>query len=129
MTVPVGLGTDLVEVARIASSIREHGERFLTRCFTDGERVDAIRSGHGRSVERFAARFAVKEAVMKALGTGWAGGVGWTDIEVSLDGSGAPSIALSGRAAEIAKDIGIRSWLCSMTHTQAHASATVIALS
>ncbi|MEL6795289.1 MAG: holo-ACP synthase [Planctomycetota bacterium] len=128
MTSPVGLGTDLMEVARITESIEKHGDRFLSRCFTDAERADATRSGEGRSFERFAARFAAKEAVLKALGTGWSGGIAWTDVEVSSNDSGAPSVTLSGRAAEIAADLRIRSWLCSMTHTATHASATVIAL-
>ncbi len=128
MTTPLGLGTDLVEVSRIAESIRRFGDRFLARCFTETERAEAMRSGVERSHERFAARFAAKEAVLKALGTGWSGGIGWTDIEIASDKAGAPSVALSGRAAEIAGERGIRRWLCSMTHTSAHASATVIAL-
>lgn len=127
MTAPIGLGTDLVEVQRIADSIRKHGERFLSRCFADIERAEAIRSGEERSHERFAARFAAKEAVLKALGTGWAGGIAWTDIRITSNEAGAPSIALSGRAAEVADHRGVRWWLCSMTHTETFASATVIA--
>lgn len=128
MTTPVGLGTDLVEVQRIAESIEKHGERFLARCFTNAERSDATRSGMERANERFAARFAAKEAVLKSLGTGWSQGIGWTDIEITSNEAGAPSVALSGRAAEVANEQGIRSWLCSMTHTATQASATVIAL-
>ncbi len=128
MTAPIGLGTDLIEVRRIADAIGRHGDRFLERCFTDDERNDAERSGTERANERYAARFAAKEAVLKALGTGWSMGIGWTDISVHSDTSGAPSIRLTGRAAEIAQDRAIRSWLCSMTHTATHASATAIAL-
>lgn len=126
MASPIGLGTDLIEVQRIADSIERHGEAFLARCFTDREQADARRTGEERAPERFAARFACKEAVLKALGTGWSQGIGWTDVEVVTDEVGAPGIVLTGRAAEIAGQRGITSWLCSLTHTASLASATVI---
>lgn len=128
MSSPIGLGTDLIEVSRIAHAIEHHGERFLARCFSAIERSDAQRSGPDRAAERFAARFAAKEAALKALGTGWSRGIAWTDVTVSSDEAGAPGIAVTGRAAEIASERGIRSWLCTMTHTAQLASATVIAL-
>ena len=128
MTAPIGLGTDLIEVARIAGAIERHGDRFLERCFTEIERAEAERSGPERAGERYAARFAAKEAVLKALGTGWARGVAWTDVRIESDAAGAPGVGLAGRAREIAIDRGIRSWLLSMTHSSQLASATAIAL-
>ncbi|MGP1272624.1 MAG: holo-ACP synthase [Phycisphaerales bacterium] len=125
---PLALGTDLVEVQRIAGLLRRHGERFRARCFTPRERADSERSGDGRAPERYAARFAAKEAVAKALGTGVSGGIAWTDIEVELGEKGEPSIRLHEHAARRAHELGIRAWLCSITHTESLASATAIGL-
>jgi holo-[acyl-carrier protein] synthase len=121
----VGHGIDLVETARIAELIDRHGERFLERVFTSGEREGA---GRGPSrVEHLAARFAAKEAVAKALGTGIAGGVHWTDIEVEIRPGGQPSIRLHGGAARAAESRGARGWHLSLTHTRTHAMASAIA--
>lgn len=128
MTAPIGLGTDLVEVARIAALLAAKADSFKAKCFTKGEQADAERSGPDRAAERYAARFAAKEAVLKALGTGWAEGIGWTDVEVVLDSVGAPTVALHGRAAEVAAERGIERWLCSLSHTASHATATAIAM-
>ncbi len=119
-------GIDLVVVARVARSIEEHGEAFLSRVYTGAER--AYCDGRARRLEHLAARFAAKEAVLKALGTGWGRGVAWTDVEVVSGDDGRPSIALHARAAAIARDLGIASWSVSITHTSEHAMASALAL-
>lgn len=120
----VAHGVDLVEVARIARLLREHGERFLERVFTPAERAycDAGR----RRDEHYAGRFAAKEAVLKALGTGWRSGIAWTDVEVVLLPSGAPTLRLHGKAAQVAESQRIAAWLVSLSHTADHAVASVI---
>ena len=122
----IGHGIDAVEVLRISEMLKEHGERFLDRCFTERERSYADNAA-GLRDQRLAARFACKEAVMKALGTGWTKGVAWVDIEVTRDVSGQPRLSLSGRCAELAKDMNIANWHVSLTHTQSLAVASVIA--
>lgn len=121
----LGHGIDLCEVSRIGEMIAEHGDRFLERCFTPGERAYA--GERKRRDEHLAGRFAAKEAVLKALGTGWSTGIGWTDIEVVLLPSGQPTVKLAGRAAEIAASLGIASWFLSITHTSTFAAASAIA--
>lgn len=121
----LGHGVDIVSVPRIAESIRENGEPFLARVFCENERRYA--SGRGRESEHFAARFAAKEAVMKALGTGWRDGIAWTDVAVVLLPSGAPTIELKGQALRIAEQAGIRAWSVSLSHTAEYAVASVIA--
>ncbi len=122
----VGVGVDLVEVARIERSLVEHGDRFLERCFTPGE--SAYAGDSRRRSEHLAARFAAKEAALKALGTGWRDGIAWTDVEVTNDPAGRPSLKVEGEAARIAATLGVRSWWVSLSHTPSHAVATVIAV-
>ena len=122
----MGLGTDLIETARIERSVTEQGDRFLQRCFTESELAYAARSSK-RRMEHLAARFAAKEAAMKALGTGWSEGVAWTDFEVVRDAAGKPSLHVTGQAAQLAESRGIAHWHLTMSHTEAHATATVIA--
>jgi holo-[acyl-carrier protein] synthase len=117
---------DIVEVARIAEMIERHGEIFLRRCFTEGERKYAD-SGRRRRAERYAARFACKEAILKALGTGWRDGIAWTDMDLRRRPSGQPSVQVSGRCAELADELGITSWYVSMSHTEHYATASAIA--
>jgi holo-[acyl-carrier protein] synthase len=124
----VGLGIDIVEVARIRQLIERHGSRFLDRCFTLPEQKYASLSIR-RSTEHLAARFAGKEAVLKALGTGLSGGICWTDIEITNAESGAPKLSLSGSASEAAARISASRWLISLSHTEQLAMASVIALS
>jgi len=120
----LGLGTDLVEVARISKSIAAYGDKFTHRVFTQGERIYS--ESKANSAERYAARFAAKEAVMKALGTGWGGGVSWTQIEVVNNGEGRPALLLHDAAGAIAGRMGVkRTWL-SLTHTSGMASAVVV---
>ena len=100
----VGTGIDIAEVPRIAEALARFGDRFLHRVFTEGE----IRycDSKANRVERYAARFAAKEAAMKALGTGWNHGVRWRDIEVSRQPGGRPTITFHGKAAEFAAKSG-----------------------
>lgn len=119
-------GVDLVEVRRIAEMLERHGERFSTRVFTDDEQAYA-ESGPRRRAERYAVRFACKEAVLKALGTGWKDGIAWRDIGVVREPSGAPRVRLTGRVAEIAAGLGLIEWQVSLSHTEAYAVASVIA--
>ena len=127
MTRVVSHGIDLVDVERIRRSLTEHGDRFISRCFTAAEADYAQSAKEPRNIERFAARFAAKEAVLKALGTGWSSGIAWTDVEIKKLPSGAPTVHLTGRAAEIAEKLGIAELHLSMTHTDTQASASVIA--
>lgn len=119
-------GVDVVDIPRIEAMLDEHGDRFVERCFTDGERAYA-ESGSRRRPERYAVRFACKEAVMKALGTGWRSGISWRDIEVVRAPSGQPHVALDGHCAELARDMKIQRWVVSLSHAGTSAVASVIA--
>ncbi len=121
-------GVDLVEIARVDAMLDKHGEAFLQRVFTPVEQRDADAGGVRRS-EHLAARFAAKEAVFKALGTGWAGGIAWTDVGVERRPGGQPMVVLQGVAAETAADAGITTWALSLSHTAEHAMASVVGTS
>ncbi|PHQ79071.1 MAG: holo-[acyl-carrier-protein] synthase [Phycisphaera sp.] len=127
MTRVIAHGIDLVDVARIEKSLTDHGQRFIDRCFTQQEAEYAQSAKAPRDIERFAARFAAKEAVLKSLGTGWASGIAWTDVEVRRLPSGVPTIHVSGKAAEIAQGLGITEFHLSLSHTPTQAMASVIA--
>jgi holo-[acyl-carrier protein] synthase len=120
----VGTGIDIAEVPRIRRSIERFGERFLRRIFTTGE----IRycDSKANRVERYAARFAVKEAAMKALGTGWNHGVRWRDCEVVRMPGGRPTMVFHGRAAEFAAKLNVKNVALSISHTAEQAIAQVI---
>ena len=120
----VGTGIDIAEVPRIREAIARHGERFLKRIFTEGE-IQYCESKANR-VERYAARFAAKEAGMKAIGTGWNHGVRWRDIEVARKPGGRPTLQLHGKAAEFAAKLGATNIALSLTHTAEQALAQVI---
>ncbi|HEY4816093.1 MAG TPA: holo-ACP synthase [Candidatus Acidoferrum sp.] len=120
----VGLGVDIAEVPRIKAAIERHGEPFLRRVFTRNEIEYCERFRN--KFERYAGRFAAKEATMKALGTGWGRGVRWVDLEVVREQSGRPTIALAGEAARIAAHLGVNHISISITHTEAQALAQVI---
>ncbi len=120
----IGLGTDLIEIERIARSMTRFGEHFLTRVFTAGE-IAYCRQKKG-AAESFAARFAAKEAGAKALGTGISQGVSWQELEVRRAQSGKPSLHLSGRAAELAVQLGVVRISLSLTHTKEMALAVVV---
>ena len=120
----VGLGVDVEEITRIGEAIQRHGRPFLDRIFTPAEIAYCER--HRDPVERYAARFAAKEATMKALGTGWGKQVRWRDIEVARQPGGRPTIILHGAAREHAERMGARHVSLSITHSGNFALAEVI---
>jgi holo-[acyl-carrier protein] synthase len=120
----VGTGIDIAEVPRIEQSIARFGLRFLQRIFTEGE-ICYCDSKANRT-ERYAARFAAKEAAMKALGTGWSHGVRWRDCEVVRLPGGRPTIKFHGKAGEIATGLGVKNAALSLSHTAEQAIAQVI---
>lgn len=122
----IGHGVDLVEVARVGELLERHGSRFLQRCFSEAEQAYA-EAHPRRRIEHYAARFAVKEAAAKALGTGISGGITFTDFCVQREVSGQPTLLVSGVAAELAAQRGIADWWVSISHTGRHAMASVIA--
>ncbi len=119
-------GIDLVECDRLKQAVDRHGEHFLRRVFTAGEL--AYCRGRKREIEHLAGRFAAKEAVLKALGTGWVSGISWTDVEVCNDAAGRPHVNLSGRCRELAETLGVDEILISISHTNAMAMASVIGI-
>ena len=120
----VGTGIDIVEVRRVAAALERFGERFTRRLFTAAE-VRYCDSKANRA-ERFAARFAAKEAGLKALGTGWRNGISWRELEVCREPGGRPTLVFTGRAGEIAARLGTQRAFLSLSHTAEHAVAQVI---
>ncbi len=120
-----GVGIDVVEVARIADAVDRYGRRFLERVFTQAE-ADYCRS-RAVPAQHFAGRFAVKEAVLKALATGWSGGIRWRDVEIKRGPSGRPEVELSGAAARRAEQMGVTRLHVSISHTSGCAVANAIA--
>ena len=120
----VGTGVDLAEVPRIQASIARFGRRFIERVFTPGEIAYVERKAN--RFERYAARFAAKEAGMKAIGTGWRRGVRWQDFEVTNLLSGKPTLRFHGVAAEFARELGVRNVALSLTHSKEYGMAHVI---
>src|SRR5438067_3865378 len=120
----VGTGIDIAEVPRIAEAIARFGQRFIQRIFTEGE----IRycDSKANRIERYAARFAAKEAAMKALGTGWKRGVRWRDIEVCRQPGSRPTIKFHGKAAEFAARLNATNIALSLSHNPEQAIASVI---
>ena len=122
----LGLGTDLIEIVRIEESLERHGERFLHKIFTQSEIAYCLQKKRS-SAESFAARFAAKEAGAKALGTGISRGVSWKELEVRREIGERPTLHLSGRAAERAAQMGVRTLSLSLTHSRDVAMAVVVA--
>ena len=120
----VGIGIDVAEVKRIRAVIESQGERFLRRVFTLEE--VAYCEKFKNKYERYAGRFAAKEAAMKALGTGWSRGVRWVDVEVVRTRGGRPILELKGEARKVADRLGVKNIALSMTHTVEQAIAQVI---
>jgi len=120
----IGLGTDIVEVDRIAKMMADHGDHFLARVFTPAEIAHC--QPRREPAPHYAGRWAAKEAVMKVLGTGFTNEVGWTDIEVGTKPSGQPFIVLSGTTREVAERLGIVEILITISHTKNYATATAI---
>jgi len=122
----VGTGIDIVENERLASAIRRHGDRFLARIFTEGEQQYCRAM---KAPEHFyAARFAAKEAISKAFGTGIGAQLGWLDIDIRRKATGEPFVVLSGAAAETARRLGISELRLTMSHSQHYAVAHALAL-
>jgi holo-[acyl-carrier protein] synthase len=120
----VGTGIDIAEVPRIQQAIERYGQRFLERIFTAAEMRYC--DSKANRVERYAARFAAKEAAMKALGTGWNHGVRWCDCEVVRGPGGRPLMSFHGKAAEFAARLGVRNAALSISHTGQQAIALVL---
>lgn len=120
----VGLGVDIAEIDRIEAAMVRHGAAFLDRLFTPSEQ--AYCETYKNRGERYAARFAAKEAAMKALGTGWRHGIRWRDIEVTREASGKPTLRLEGVAREFAERMGVRNISLTITHSGNLALAQVI---
>lgn len=123
----LGHGIDIVETGRIRRLIEQHGQHFLDRVFTPAEQA-YCNMNRKRMLEHYAGRFAAKEAVLKVLGTGWRGGIAWTDVEVAKDPSGQPKIVLTGECARIAREQGISLWHVSISHIETHATASAIGM-
>ena len=120
----VGIGVDIVEIPRFGEVIQRQSDRFIRRVFTRAEQ-DYCRA-HRDPVPHYAARFAAKEALFKALGTGWAGGVSWLDVDVRRDGRGAPYLVLQGEADKISRSLGAARVHLSLSHSRDSAVAVVV---
>jgi holo-[acyl-carrier protein] synthase len=122
----VGIGTDIVECLRIARMIKEHGEHFLTRVYT--EREIRYCQGQRHSTENFAGRWAAKEAILKCLGSGWRRGICWTDMEIRNDPGGKPHVFMCGGAKDLAQSLRLSDVLITISHCRAYATAYALAL-
>ena len=122
----VGIGADIVECLRIGRMIKEHGEMFLTRVYTERE----IRYCQARkhATEHFAGRWAAKEAILKCLGTGWRRGLCWTDMEIRNDPQGKPQVLMCGAVKDQAQSLRISNILITISHCRAYATAYAIAV-
>lgn len=119
-----GVGTDIVETGRIKDLLDRHGQAFMRRILTHSETICA---GERRDPVPFiSGRWAAKEAISKALGCGIGGACGWTDMEVLPDANGKPHAALSGKARELASEMGVKHIHLSISHERGHAMATAI---
>ena len=123
----LGHGIDIVETGRIKRLVEQHGQHFLDRCFTANVQAYAERSKK-RRIEHLAGRFAAKEAILKVIGTGWRGGIAWTDMEILNHESGQPHVTLTGECDRIAREIGISRWHVSISHIETHATASAIGM-
>ena len=121
-----GIGTDIVECDRIATMIDKHDDLFIDRVYTPTE-IEYC-SNRKSATQHFAGRWAAKEAILKALGTGWAKGVSWTDIEIKNEMGGQPRVRLGGGAREICEQKGITEILISISHCKSYATAYATAL-
>ena len=120
----VGLGIDIAEIDRIEAAITRYGAPFIERLFTPSEA--SYCESHRNRYERYAGRFAVKEAAMKALGTGWRHGIRWRDIEVTREPSGKPTLRLEGVARQFADRLGVKNITVTITHSGNLALAQVV---
>ncbi|MFQ5508167.1 MAG: holo-ACP synthase [Leptospirillia bacterium] len=120
----VGIGMDMVRRARIEAALDKHGARFVTRIYTDAEQTYA--DGKKQRPLHYAGVWAVKESLVKALGTGFSGGIRWQDIEVGHDRRGKPRLTLSGKARETADSLGVKRIHASITHDTDWSAAQVV---
>ncbi|EKU98287.1 holo-(acyl-carrier-protein) synthase [Leptolyngbya sp. PCC 7375] len=124
----IGHGIDIVEIARFKATLARQQSQFELNCFTVLERQIAGEAGVNR-VSCLAGRFAAKEAVLKALGTGWSQGITWTDVEIQRLATGCPSVNLHAKAAQVANQLSITNWFLSISHEESYAVASAIAIS
>ncbi len=122
----LGIGTDITECLRIGRMIERHGELFITRVYTEAE-IEYCQS-RKQATQHFTGRWAAKEAIHKALGTGWIKGITWRDVEVRNEPSGKPVVAMRGGAKEIVERLGIAQILVSISHCHTHAMAYAMAI-
>lgn len=121
----IGTGIDIVKVERIKKAIEKNGERFIKRLFTETEKAYCEKREKSK-YQHYAARFAAKEAVFKALGTGWRKGVSWSEIEVKNEPSGKPTLNVFGKTKEVAEALGGKTFHISITHSDEYAISEVI---
>lgn len=122
----LGIGTDIIECLRIARMIERHGERFVSRVFTPLE-IEYCASRRA-ATQHYAGRWAAKEAIMKALGTGWVRGVNWTDIEIHNEPGGKPTTAFRGGMRDLVASMGVTDVMLSISHCRTHAVAYATAV-
>jgi len=121
----IGIGTDITECLRIARMIERHGDLFINRVYTSEE----IRycQNRKRSTQHFTGRWAAKEAILKALGTGWRRGISWRDIEIRNEPGGKPVVAVQGGVRDVVEQLGVRKLLITISHCHTHATAFAVA--
>jgi holo-[acyl-carrier protein] synthase len=122
----IGIGTDITECLRIARMVERHGELFITRVYTPTE-IQYCQS-RKQSTQHFTGRWAAKEAILKALGTGWRRGIAWCDIEVRNEPGGKPVVAVRGGVKEVVEQLGIAEIQVTISHCRTHATAFAIAI-
>ena len=122
----IGLGTDITECLRIARMIERHGEVFIDRVYTP-EEIKYCQS-RKQATQHFTGRWAAKEAILKALGTGWRRGISWRDIEVRNEPGGKPTVAVRGGAKDVVEQLGISEIQVSISHCRSHAIACAVAM-
>lgn len=122
----LGIGTDIIEVLRIAQMIDRHGELFINRVYTPHE--ISYCNSRKAATQHFAGRWAAKEAVLKAIGTGWRKGISWRDVEIRNLPGGQPVVTLHGGAKEVIEKLGIIDMLISISHCRSHATAYALAI-
>ena len=122
----LGIGADIVECLRIAQMIERHAEQFIARVYTELE-IEYC-SARKAATQHYAGRWAAKEAVLKALGTGWVRGISWRDVEIRNDTAGQPRIELAGGALDISRKRGIDEVMISISHCRSHATAYAMAV-
>ena len=122
----IGIGTDITECLRIARMIERHGDLFINRVYTPDE--IAYCQSRRQSTQHFTGRWAAKEAILKALGTGWRRGISWRDMEIRNDAAGKPLVAVRGGVKEVVEQLGVAKLLVSISHCRSHATAYAIAV-